>query len=36
MKTDYGKFLCDDDWLEKDYIEKCLNILKRIGVLSQI
>ncbi len=32
MKTDYGKFLCDDDWLEKDYIEKCLNIFKNESI----
>ncbi len=32
MKTDYGKFLCDDDWLEKNYIEKCLNIFKNQSI----
>ena len=28
INTEYGKFLCDDDWLEKEYFDKCLNVLR--------
>tara|TARA_B100001248_G_C27385142_1_gene459222 strand:+ start:1000 stop:1950 length:951 start_codon:yes stop_codon:yes gene_type:complete len=27
FKTEYGKFLCDDDWLDQTYLEKCVNIM---------
>ena len=27
LKTEYGKFLCDDDWLHQTYLEKCVNIM---------
>ena len=27
FKSEFGKFLCDDDWLDPDFISKCLEIL---------
>ena len=26
FNSEYGKFLCDDDWLHPEYIEKCINV----------
>lgn len=39
FNSDYGKFLCDDDWLHPEYIEKCINVfnIKNIDcVISNI
>lgn len=32
FNSDYGKFLCDDDWLHPEYMEKCVNIMERNNV----
>ncbi len=36
INTEYGKFLCDDDWLEKEYLDKCIKILKNENTDSVI
>jgi len=29
FSTEYGKFLCDDDWLDPTYFEKCMDIFDK-------
>ena len=28
LNSKYSKFLCDDDWLDKDFLKECINILE--------